>query len=66
MGLLTTTQVGLSYLASMIHKLPEDNLENFYVNRIGRKLYSMFSSITRKTSGADTPGKSMPLGALSG
>ena len=42
MGLLTTTQVGLSYLASMIHKLPEDNLENFYVNRFGRKLYSMF------------------------
>ena len=26
----------------MVHKLPEDNLENFYINRFGRKLYSMF------------------------
>lgn len=42
MGLLTTMQVGLSYLAAVIHKLPEDHLENFYVNRFGRKLYSMF------------------------
>ena len=42
MGLATTVQVGLSYLAAVIHKLPEDNLENFYVNRFGRKLYSMF------------------------
>lgn len=42
MGLFTTMQVGVSYLASMVHKLPEDNLENFYVNRFGRKLYTMF------------------------
>ena len=42
MGFVTTMQVGLSYLASMLHKLPEDNLENFYINRFGRKLYSMF------------------------
>lgn len=42
MGFLTTMQVGLSYLASVIHKLPEENLENFYVNRFGRKLYAMF------------------------
>ncbi len=41
-GLLTTIQVGFSYLASVFHKLPEDNLENFYINRFGRKLYSMF------------------------
>ncbi|MBO4732028.1 MAG: hypothetical protein J5597_04390 [Spirochaetaceae bacterium] len=26
----------------MFHKLPEDNLENLYVNSFGRKLYSMF------------------------
>ena len=26
----------------MVHKLPEDNLENFYINRFGRVLYSMF------------------------
>lgn len=41
-GLITTLQVGFSYLASVFHKLPEDNLENFYINRFGRKLYSMF------------------------
>lgn len=42
MGLITTLQVGFSYMVSLFHKLPEDNLENFYVNRFGRKLYSMF------------------------
>lgn len=42
MGLWKTFQVGFSYLGSVLHKLPEDNLENFYVNRFGRKLYSMF------------------------
>lgn len=42
MGFLTTMKVGFSYLGSLLHKLPEDNLENFYINRFGRKLYSMF------------------------
>ena len=42
MGLFATIQVGFSYLYSMIFKKPEDNLENFYINRFGRKLYSMF------------------------
>lgn len=42
MGFLNTMAVGFSYLASVFHKLPEDNLENFYINRFGRKLYSMF------------------------
>ncbi len=41
-GLLTTLKVGFSYLGSMFHKLPETNLENFYINCFGRKLYSMF------------------------
>ena len=41
-GLLTPLKVGFSYLGSMFHKLPEDNLENFYINCFGRKLYSMF------------------------
>lgn len=41
-GLLTTLQVGFSYLAALIHKRPDDNLENFYINRYGKKLYSMF------------------------
>lgn len=42
MGFVTTMIAGFSYLGSMVHKLPEDSLENFYVNRFGRKLYSMF------------------------
>ena len=42
MGPKLTLVAGFSYLKSMVHKLPEDNLENFYINRFGRKLYSMF------------------------
>ena len=42
MGLVTTLRAGFSYLKSAICKLPEDNLENFYINRFGRVLYSMF------------------------
>lgn len=42
MGFFNTMKCGFSYLAAMIHKLPEDNLENFYVNRFGRALYGMF------------------------
>lgn len=42
MGFGTTIVCGFSYLKSMIIKLPEDNLENFYINRFGKKLYSMF------------------------
>ena len=42
MGLAITVQAGCSYLKSVFHKLPETNLENFYINRFGRKLYSMF------------------------
>ena len=41
-GFITTMKVGFSYLKSIFHKLPEDNLENLYVNSFGRKLYSMF------------------------
>ena len=41
-GLTNTIKVGLSYFKSVFHKLPEDNLENFYINRFGRKLYTMF------------------------
>ncbi len=42
MGFFTTMKVGFSYLASLLHKRPDDNLENFYINRFGKKLYSMF------------------------
>lgn len=42
MGLLRTIKVGVGYLATFFHKLPETSLENFYINRFGRPLYSMF------------------------
>ena len=42
MGLMTTLRAGFSYLYSCVHKLPETSLENFYINRFGRVLYSMF------------------------
>ncbi|MCR5540844.1 MAG: NAD(P)/FAD-dependent oxidoreductase [Ruminococcus sp.] len=42
MGLMTTARAGFSYIYSCAHKLPETNLENFYINRFGRVLYSMF------------------------
>ena len=41
-GFLTTMKVGFSYLGSVFHKLPENSLENFYINSFGKKLYSMF------------------------
>ncbi|MBR1600923.1 MAG: NAD(P)/FAD-dependent oxidoreductase [Alphaproteobacteria bacterium] len=42
MGFFTTAVAGFSYLWSAICKLPENSLENFYINRFGHKLYSMF------------------------
>ncbi len=42
MGFGTTIVAGFSYMWSMIKHLPENSLENFYINRFGRKLYSMF------------------------
>lgn len=42
MGITRTINAGLGYFASMIHKRPDDSLENFYINRFGKPLYSMF------------------------
>jgi protoporphyrinogen oxidase len=42
MGLITAVRAGFSYLAAACRKRPEDNLENFYINRFGKLLYSMF------------------------
>lgn len=42
MGVFTTIEAGLSYLYSCVFKRPETNLENFYINRFGKVLYSMF------------------------
>ena len=42
MGLFTTIAAGFSYIKSAVHKRPEKSLEDFYINRFGKKLYSMF------------------------
>ena len=42
MGFLRTLKAGTSYLFSTVHKVDETCLENFYINRFGRVLYSMF------------------------
>ena len=42
MGLFRTIKAGFSYLKTIFVKKPEDSLENFYINRFGKVLYSMF------------------------
>ncbi len=42
MGLGTTIVAGFSYLKSIVFKRKENSLEDFYINRFGKKLYSMF------------------------
>ena len=42
MGLVRTWKAGWSYLFSVFFKRPEHSLEDFYINRFGKVLYSMF------------------------
>ncbi|MBQ6266393.1 MAG: NAD(P)/FAD-dependent oxidoreductase [Clostridia bacterium] len=42
MGLPRTVKAGCSYLKSTVAKKEETSLENFYINRFGKVLYSMF------------------------
>lgn len=42
MGFTRTIKAGLSYLKSIFIKKEENSLENFYINRFGKVLYSMF------------------------
>jgi len=42
MGFVTTVIVGFSYLKTIFYKREEKSLEDFYINRFGKKLYSMF------------------------
>ena len=52
MGLARTVKAGCSYLYSTFFKRPEKTLEDFYINRFGRVLYSMFfEDYTRKIWG---------------
>lgn len=41
-GLGMTIKAGFSYLKSVIFKRKENSLEDFYINRFGKVLYSMF------------------------
>ena len=42
MGFVRTMKAGFSYLKTIFVKKKEDSLENFYINRFGKPLYSMF------------------------
>ena len=42
MGFSRTVKAGFSYLKSCVVKKDETSLENFYINRFGKTLYSMF------------------------
>ena len=52
MGFAKTLRAGISYLRACVNKLPEDSLENFYINRFGKVLYKrFFESYTQKVWG---------------
>jgi len=42
LGLLRLTKMGASYVKARLKSLPENSLEEFYVNRFGRELYNTF------------------------
>lgn len=42
LGLSDTFKIALDYVSSSLNPLEESSLENFYINRFGKKLYSMF------------------------
>ncbi|MBR3675595.1 MAG: NAD(P)/FAD-dependent oxidoreductase [Alphaproteobacteria bacterium] len=64
MGIFTTLKAGFSYLMTLLRKLPETSLENFYINRFGYKLYSMFfEDYTQKVWGRHPSAISADWGA---
>ena len=42
MGFVNTLKAGFGYIASLLFKRKENSLEDFYINRFGKPLYSMF------------------------
>jgi protoporphyrinogen oxidase len=42
MGFWRTVKAGIGYMVSLIHKKPNDTLENFYINHFGKPLYQLF------------------------
>ena len=54
MGLLTTLKCGLGFLMAKISPRKENSLEDFYINRFGKPLYSMFfKNYTHKVWGKE-------------
>ena len=52
MGFLNVIKVGFSYIKACLIKREENSLEDFYINKFGKKLYSMFfESYTEKVWG---------------
>lgn len=64
MGLIRTLQAGFSYLKSIFVKKEENSLENFYINRFGKVLYSMFLKSIQKNYGEDILVKFQQIGEL--
>ncbi len=64
MGFSRTMKAGFGYIGSCLHKLPEDSLRNFYINRFGKPLYEMFfEDYTEKLWGINPSGISADWGA---
>ena len=54
LGIIKTIESGFSYLKSIFIKKDESNLANFYINRFGKKLYTIFfKGYTEKLWGRD-------------
>ena len=57
MGPLRTLKAGFGYLGAVLHKRPENTLEDFYINRFGKPLYRMFfEDYTQKVWGVHPSG----------
>lgn len=64
MGFARTMKAGFSYFKTIFHKRQENSLEDFYINRFGKVLYSMFfEGYTEKLWGRHPSGLSADWGA---
>lgn len=64
LGVKRTLKIGFDYLKTLVHKLPEDNLKNFYINRFGEELYkTFFEKYTFKVWGVECKDISADWGA---
>lgn len=64
LGFFRTFLVGLSYMKAMVWKRPENNLEDFFINRFGDRLYkTFFKAYTEKVWGVSCKDISAEWGA---